>query len=189
MSKFTTDILTPVTNLLTGLGLSTNDIAKVVMAGGTSKIVKLQTALKNKFSNAEILSSFAPDEVIALGAAVQASYITNETTQMSQEKLMSLSNDILAVVDGVDEDIVVVAQDSTVPCKRSITLPSGENENLDVTLYWGGDKAQALTKLSLTSIKNYSKIVLSVHIHRDASTHVTLTDKTSGNSTDVILKM
>jgi len=189
LSKFTTDILSPVTNLLTGLGLSTTDIAKLVMAGGTSKIVKLQTALRNKFPNAEILSSFAPDEVIALGAAVQASYITNETTQMSQEKLMSLSNDILAVVDGVDEDIVVVVQDSTVPCKRSISLPSGERENLDVTLYWGKEKSHALTKLSLASIKNNSKIVLSVHIHRDSSTHITLTDKTSGNSTDVMLKM
>ena len=82
MSNFTSDLLVPLSTLLTSAGLTTADIGKVVMAGGTSKIVKLQTVLASKFPN-EIMSSFAPDEVIALGAAVKASYINQETTQES----------------------------------------------------------------------------------------------------------
>ena len=83
MSNFTSDLLVPLSTLLTSAGPTTADIGKVVIAGGTSKIVKLQTVLASKFPNTEIMSSFAPDEVIALGAAVKASYINQETTQES----------------------------------------------------------------------------------------------------------
>ena len=129
MSNFTSDLLAPLSTLLTSAGPTTADIGKVVIVGGTSKIVKLQTVLASKFPNAEIMSSFAPDEVIALGAAVQASYINHETTQESQEKLMSVSRDIIAVLEGADCDIVVFSQDSTIPCKRSIPIPVTEDRD------------------------------------------------------------
>ena len=45
------------------------------MCGGTSKIPRLQKQIANLFSNGEILSSLSPDEVIALGAASQASLL------------------------------------------------------------------------------------------------------------------
>ena len=160
------------------------------MTGGTSKIVKLQSALGSKFPNAEILSSYAPDEVTAMGAAVQASYINHDTCQTPRETLMSLSQDIIANIEGEDQDFTILAQDSTVPCKRSVTIPTNDNkENLDVNVYWGQDKSLVLAKLSLTNISSKSKVILSVHIHRDASTHVTLQDKTSSNSSDMMLKM
>ena len=57
-------------------------------------------------------------------------------------------------------------------------------ETLDVTVYWGQDKSLVLAKLSLTNISSKSKVILSVHIHRDASTHVTLQDKTNSNASD-----
>ena len=59
----------------------------------------------------------------------------------------------------------------------------------DVNVHWGQDKSLVLAKLSLTDISSKSKVILSVHIHRDASTHVTLQDKTSSNSSDMMLKM
>merc|ERR1719282_1093235 len=108
LSKFVSDVLAPISSLLTSVGLDTADIAKVVMAGGTSKIVKLQSALRGKFPNAEILTNYAPDEVIAIGAAVQASYITNETTQSCREKMLSISNNIVAVVEGCEDNVITV---------------------------------------------------------------------------------
>ena len=189
LSKFMSDVLAPISSLLTSVGLSTDDIAKVVMAGGTSKIVKLQLALKGKFPNAEILTNYAPDEVIAIGAAVQASYITHETTKSCREKMLSIGNDIIAEVEGNEENVItVLAEDSTVPCRRSVTIPV-DNENLNLTIYWGRDRSMVLAKLSLDSISKKSKVVLSVHVHRDSSTHLTLVDKTSGSSTDVMLKI
>ena len=45
------------------------------MCGGSSKIPKLQSRIKSLFENAEILNSINPDEVIAVGAAKQASLL------------------------------------------------------------------------------------------------------------------
>ena len=51
-------------------------LLKVVLCGGTSKIPKLQSSLQAAFPNAELLNSINPDEVIAVGAAKQASLLT-----------------------------------------------------------------------------------------------------------------
>ena len=178
LSKFMSDILAPISSLLTLVDLDTSDISKAIMTGGTSKIVKLQSALGNKFPGAEILSSFAPDEVTAMGAAVQASYISHDTCQAPRESLMSLSNDIIASVEG--QDFTVLVQDSTVPCKRSVTIwriLMSPSTGVKTSLWF------------LTNISSKSKVILSVHIHRDASTPVTLQDKTSSNASDMMLKM
>ena len=45
------------------------------MCGGTSKIPRLQKQIGSLFPNGEILSSLSPDEVLALGAASQASLL------------------------------------------------------------------------------------------------------------------
>merc|ERR1712242_307140 len=111
------------------------------------------------------------------GAAVQASYITKETTKHVKEKLLAISKDMLAVVEGREEDVVVIVQDSTLPVKRSVPLvPIPDTESITVKICWG-DRSTVLTSLSL-----------SVHIHRDGSSHITLADKTSGSSTDCVLK-
>merc|ERR1712128_106816 len=189
MSKVLTDLMAPISDLLTSSNLLASDISKVVLAGGTTKVVKVQSALANMFPQAEMLSSLAPDEVIAIGAAVQASYVTKETTQHVRENLLAISNDIKVVVEGrEDDEIVAVVQDSTLPVKRSVPLiPIVDSENITVSIYWG-DKSTVLTSLTLAGISNKSKLSLSVHIHRDGSSHITLADKTSGSSTDAVLK-
>merc|ERR1719297_222288 len=122
LSKVLSDLMAPITPLLTGSNLSPSDISKVVLVGGTTKVTKLQTTMSSMFPEADILSSLAPDEVIAIGAAVQASYITKETTQHVKERLLAISNNIMAVVEGREEEVVVVVQDSTLPVKRSVPL-------------------------------------------------------------------
>jgi len=191
VGKVLSDVLAPVSSLLASAGLTTLDIIKVVLAGGTSKVVKLQSALSSMFPSAEILSNYSPDEVIAMGAAVQASYISKDPSQNPTEKLLAVSQDIIAVVEG-GEEVIVMVEDTTLPCKKSskLNLPSSEAGSVfSVTLYWGKEKAAILTKLSLSSVSSCSKLVLSVHVHRDSLTHITLVDKTSGESVDTMLRM
>ena len=47
----------------------------MILCGGTSKIPRLQKQIGNLFPNGEVLSSLSPDEVLALGAASQASLL------------------------------------------------------------------------------------------------------------------
>ena len=190
VSKVLTDILAPVSSLLSSAGLTAAEVSKVVMAGGTSKVVKLQSALSSMFPGAEILSSYSPDEIIAIGAAVQASYISKDPSQNPTEKLLALSQDIIAVVEG-GEEMTLIAEDTTLPCRQSskLNLPASSTDSVSVTVFWGKEKATVLTKLSLSSVSSSSKLVLSVHIHRDSLTHITLVDKTSGETVDTLLRM
>ena len=47
----------------------------MILCGGSSKIPKLQSRIKSLFEDAEILNTINPDEVIAVGAAKQASLL------------------------------------------------------------------------------------------------------------------
>jgi len=188
LSKVLSDLMSPISALLTESNLLASDISKVILAGGSTKVTKIQSALSSMFPQAEMMSSLAPDEVIAIGAAVQASYITKETTKHVNEKLLAISKDIVAVVEGREEDVVVVVQDSTLPVKRSVPLtPLPDTDSITVMICWG-ERSSVLTSLSLSPISNKSKLSLSVHIHRDGSSHITLADKTSGSSSDCVLK-
>jgi len=188
LSKVLSDLMSPISALLTESNLLASDISKVILAGGSTKVTKIQSALSSLFPQAELLNSLAPDEVIAIGAAVQASYVTKETTQHVKETLLAISKDILAGVEGREEEVVVVVQDSTLPVKRSVPLtPLPDTESITVSIYWG-DKSCVLTSLTLAPISNKSKVSLSVHIHRDGSSHITLADKTTQSSTDCVLK-
>lgn len=64
--------MTPIHEILTANQLAPSAIAKVVLCGGTSKIVKLQKSIAGMFKDAELLNSLNADEVLATGAAMQA---------------------------------------------------------------------------------------------------------------------
>lgn len=60
--------------------LHVNDIAEVVLVGGSSRIVAAQTALKELFT-CRLSKGFNPEEVVALGAAIQAASLTGEASK------------------------------------------------------------------------------------------------------------
>merc|ERR1712172_393773 len=111
----------------------------VVMVGGSTKVVKLQNALANAFEDAEVLTSIPGDEVLAYGAAVQASLLTKEGATEANVSMMSISKDISARVVGL----------------------GGEDDGVEVL--WGED---VLDTLTLATTKA-TKLFLSVHLHRD----------------------
>lgn len=86
-------------------------IKKVIFCGGTMKIPKLQTYISELFTDAEILSTISPDEVISMGCARQC-YLTrllsvdfelpHLTTSVETNK-----NDIFIKRRGTDEEILL----------------------------------------------------------------------------------
>lgn len=64
--------LNPIKELLEVSDVNSTDIQQVILCGGTAKIPKLQKAVNEMFSKAELLNSINEDEVIAVGAANQA---------------------------------------------------------------------------------------------------------------------
>jgi len=188
ISKILSDLTAPISELFSRCKLNTADVSNVIISGGSTKIVKIQKQLSSMFGGADININIAPDENIALGAAVQASLITREENlAQGSTKMLSLSRDILVISDQLTESKqVAVHADSTLPLKRTLplTLTEGITE-LSVKVVFCPDLPLSTLKLA---VDDKSKLVLGIHIHRDGSSHFTLTDKTSGKSTDQMLK-
>jgi len=187
LSKVASDLLSPISELLTRCNLATSDISNVILAGGTTKVVKLQKQLSGMFSNAEISYNISPDECIAIGAAVQASCITKDIELNGPTKMFCISRNILAQCEHLEGgSLVLVHEDSTVPLRRSVPVNvPAEVKQVTVKVVFAPDTTLSVLTLA---VEEKPKIILGIHIHRDGSTHLTLTDKTTGKSSDSLLK-
>ena len=70
-SSVVSQCLQVVTQALTSAQLEARDVHVVVMCGGSSRMPLVQRKLKDMFPTAQVHTSIAPDEVMAVGAAKQ----------------------------------------------------------------------------------------------------------------------
>ena len=97
------------------------------MCGGTSKIPKLKKSVTSLFtahnSQVEVLSSLSPDEVLAMGAAAQASLLTEPLSlQGVSPQLQATSGSLVFLTSLGDEGadpVVLVPEDCPIPVRRS----------------------------------------------------------------------
>ncbi|MBQ7990627.1 MAG: molecular chaperone DnaK, partial [Oscillospiraceae bacterium] len=80
----------PVRQALSDADLTPNDINKVLMVGGSSRIPAVQEAIK-KFMGKEPFKGINPDECVALGAALQGGVFTGDVTGMVLRDVTPLS--------------------------------------------------------------------------------------------------
>lgn len=75
-------------------------VFQVVLCGGSARIPKLQQLIKDIFPTVELLNSIPPDEVIPIGAAIEAGILLGkETTLLEEDALIECSaKDILLKV-------------------------------------------------------------------------------------------
>ena len=60
---------------LTDAKLDKGKVDEIVLVGGSTRIPKIKTLLKNFFNGKELNSSVNPDEAVAYGAAIQAAIV------------------------------------------------------------------------------------------------------------------
>lgn len=96
-------------------GLATSDIEEVILVGGMTRMAAVQTAV-GEFFKREPCKGVHPDEVVALGAAIQASALLDESSEML---LLDVTPHTLGImiVGGFVE--AVIPQNSSVPTSRS----------------------------------------------------------------------
>ena len=75
--------LEPVSSFTSAADIPITSIQKVVLVGGTCKIPKLQQLLQDTFPNSEVLFSIPPDQVTAMGAAMQGQYVSDVAFDVS----------------------------------------------------------------------------------------------------------
>ncbi len=191
----------PVTSALQKAGLEKEKVEKVVLCGGSTKVPLLQKQLKDFFPMADVLSSIAPDEVIAYGAAKQASLlVATDADELkdneSQTTLPAMPVDILVQVLAEEEgaesqNALVIPHSTPIPVRKQQTYQLRQDQSdfcLQVMYGRNGGEPQVLAKLVMQEVAAGSLINAVFHAHTDGSLHVTCTEPTSSKSETVVIE-
>tara|TARA_Y100000034_G_scaffold77527_1_gene93172 strand:+ start:2280 stop:4121 length:1842 start_codon:yes stop_codon:yes gene_type:complete len=131
IEKFVHKTLKPVKNALKDAGLTVKDINEVLLVGGSTRIPAVQAAVE-KFFGKKTNSSVNPDEVVALGAAVQGGVFTG---QVSDILLLDVTPLSLGIETQGGIMTTLIERNTTIPCTKSETYSTAENNQTMVAVH------------------------------------------------------
>ena len=121
----------PVENALKDAGVSKSDINEVVLVGGSSRIPAVQQLVK-EYTGKEPNQSVNPDEVVAVGAAIQAGVLAGEVKDIVLLDVTPLTLGI-ETLGGVMTPLV--PRNTTIPVSKSQVFSTAENNQTAVDIH------------------------------------------------------
>ena len=125
--------LVPCQNAIRDAKLQTSDIDEVILVGGSSRIPAVQTLVKNYFGK-EPSKGVNPDEVVAVGAAIQGA-ILNKESGVGDIVLLDVTPLTLGIETMGGVMTKLIDANSTIPCKKSEVFSTAADNQTEVTIH------------------------------------------------------
>ncbi|HJM38663.1 MAG TPA: molecular chaperone DnaK [Planctomycetota bacterium] len=177
---------TPCLNALKDAGLQPADISEVILVGGSTRIPKVQETVADVFRK-EVNRSMNPDEVVALGAAIQGGVLTGEVEDLVLLDVTPLSLGI-ETMGGVMTTLV--PRNTTIPTTKKEVFSTAADSQPSVEVHvLQGERPMApdnrtLDKFLLDGIppapRGVPQIEVSFDIDSNGILHVSAKDNATG---------
>ena len=185
--------LTPLKQALADAGLSTSDINEVVMVGGMTRMPAVQEAVRRYFGK-EPHKGVNPDEVVAVGAAIQAGVLGGEVKDILLLDVTPLSLSI-ETLGGVATP--QIERNTTIPTRKSQVFSTASDSQTQVEIHiLQGERPMALDNKSLGKFildgippapRGIPQIEVTFDIDVNGILKVTAQDKASGRSQHITI--
>ncbi len=184
----------PVKRALNDAQLSPYDIDEVVLVGGSTRIPAVQELVRS-FINKRPNQNVNPDEVVAVGAAIQAGVLSGEVKDILLLDVTPLSLG-LETIGGVMKKLI--PRNTTIPVRKSDIFSTSENNQTMVEVHVvQGEREMAadnksLGRFKLTGIppapKGIPQVQVSLDIDANGILQVTAMDRTTGREQTVTIQ-
>lgn len=176
----------PCKQALQDAGLKPSDISKVILVGGQTRTPKVVDTVK-KFFNREPSKEINPDEVVAIGASIQAAIIEGEVKELV---LLDVTPMSLGIETKGATFTKIIERNTTIPCKNTMIFTTVVDNQTTVEIHvlqGESEKAfenKSLGKFELAGIlpspKGIPQIDVTFDIDANGIVHVSAKDRNTG---------
>lgn len=185
--------LVPCQNALRDAKLQPSDIDEVILVGGSSRIPAVQTLVKNFFGK-EPSKGVNPDEVVAVGAAIQGA-ILNKESGVGDIVLLDVTPLTLGIETMGGVMTKLIDANTTIPCKKSEVFSTAADNQTEVTIHvLQGERPMAaqnksIGQFNLTGIaparRGVPQIEVTFDIDANGILNVSAKDKATGKEQSI----
>jgi molecular chaperone DnaK len=184
----------PVKQAMTDAKVTANDIDEVILVGGSTRIPAVQNVVRRLTGGKDPNMSVNPDEVVAMGAAIQAGVLKGEVSDVLLLDVVPLS---LGVETRGGVMTKIIERNTTIPARRSEVFSTADDNQpaVDVVVLQGERELAAdnrvLGRFQLTDIRpaprGEPQIEVTFDVDANGILNVTARDKDTGKEQGITI--